>query len=103
MKDSERVENLTNKHIRNFTQKDTIYIRQKKGDYAYYYFCKFLSYNRGVVEAYVLNVDGKTAGLEIGTIIKVRTTNCYLWGKSKNKKEYPNFPRCHWFKEGYAQ
>lgn len=94
--------NLTDKHIKDFTTDDTIYINKMDRGMSTTYFCKFISYKRGIVTAIPLtcNRDYSPYNNFVGKRITARVSKCYLWGR------YPSdimvWDHCHWFKNGVA-
>ena len=93
-------ENLTDKNIKDFQPGDTIYINKIENGYSYFYFCEFISIERGIVKGKIISVHRECAKIDIGKTITARKNKCLLWGKDENDE----YTRCHWFnKEGYAK
>lgn len=96
-----KVVNLTSKNIKDFTNKDTLYVRKRTpSGHVYFYLCKFIEYKRGIVTAKVFKIEHDYLKRDLGTILTARITNCYLWGSTQGDK----WDRAHWFtKEGVAE
>lgn len=92
-----RQENITNKHIKDFTESDTVYMKKIIGGAQVGYFCKFISFSRGIVKGEIISADTNPHlhEREAGKIITSRLTNCYLWGNSE--ADIVTHPHCHWF------
>ena len=76
--------NITTKNIREFTQKDTIYVRKSMAGFIYYYLCKFKKFEKGIVTAEVIEKDGMDRDKTIrekGNEMSIRLDGCYLKGK----------------------
>jgi|SaaInlLV_10m_DNA_2_1039722.scaffolds.fasta_scaffold135098_1 hypothetical protein len=95
---NERIVNLTQKSILEFTDKDTIYITKMRGGYKETFFCSFVSYYKGTVTGKIITTDSLFNRMcnEIDREVYAKLRNCYLWGKAELlERDY-----CHWFKKG---
>jgi hypothetical protein len=86
--------NLSNKHISELTQDDTIYVR-RKGNMSQTALCRFQSYGKGSVQAVTIPCER----WETEETIKAKLENCALYGVS----EPGGHAHYHWFRpDGYA-
>lgn len=96
----ELIENYSTKLISEFTPGDTLYIKKVKTTGFYEYpLCEFISYEKGVVTARVLQ-HGDANGLRYakftpGMEVTARLKSCYIWGASPD--EPTQHPHCLWF------
>lgn len=93
-------ENLTNRPITEFISgEDTIYISKMRGGFQIVHYCKFVSYERGVVTGDVISWDPDWAynewDLECGIEVRARLSKCYLFGREP--EDEVAWPMCHWF------
>jgi hypothetical protein len=99
--------NMQFKNIREFVDKDTIYISKLEGGmkgHQIIYYCKFHSFSKGIVKGIVMDADPVWAirPQDKGKLISARITKCFLYGKSQGQVEVWNY--CHWFnKEGVVE
>lgn len=86
--------NFTDKNIREFAAGDTIYLKKNESGFTNMYFCKFIRFKQGIVEAEIISGEHnpKLIGFKCGKEIKARITNCYLWGIKPNSRY--DFPSC---------
>jgi hypothetical protein len=91
--------NLTTKHIKEFTTEDTIYITRKSDKNNTLFFCEFISYNEktGIVTAKAIDVDTNKSlhknEIDAGLILSAKLDKCALYGSSVED----GFGFIHWF------
>ena len=99
--------NLTDKNIKDFQAGDSLYINKVENGYSKFYLCEFISINKGIVKAKVIERTERWDKNKPEDIITARKTSCMLWGNDPEQaKDFgvDKRERCHWFnKEGYAK
>jgi len=99
MSDMERIENLTEKPITEFIEGDTIYITKMMSGSSISHFCKFVSFERGVVTGDVISFSPNwvyhPVDFKRGIQVRARLAKCYLWGRKED--DSLDWPHCHWF------
>lgn len=94
--------NLNNKNIREFTEKDTIYVQRSQSGFNFSYYCQFISFKSEIVKVRVLERERMAKHTE-GEIFTTRLKKCYLWGNDGKIKNL-TWNHCNWFnKEGFAK
>lgn len=96
------IENLTDKNIREFTPKDTVYITRNNGGYSLHYYCQFNRIENGCVIGNTISCypNWWMHSTDTGKEVKARISKCYLFGKDEKTDDWA---RCHWFtKKGTA-
>jgi hypothetical protein len=89
----ERELNLTTKPLAEFQPGDTLYLRKNESDCLAFYYCEFVSVQRGTVTVKVLSKE-RGGKLDQGQVVTVRPSSCYLWGRWGGDK----WERAYWFK-----
>jgi len=95
----DRIENIKDIPLNEFSVGDTLYISKMESGFQVIYFCKFIGIKRGIVQAEVINSE-RYGKFKIGDTITARPSNCFLWGNTNNEtlgKDHL-WIRCHWFK-----
>jgi len=87
-KDTRHYENLVHKPLSEFTAKNTLYAIRKKNDFSYWYFCRFIKFEKGIIHVKIIEKQNKWVGDEVGDILTVRPTSCCLWGKEFKENRY---------------
>lgn len=74
-------------HLSEFKEGDSIHIRKTfvKGDQPRMFLCEFISWKRGYVTVRIIGVqDPKHDRQYINEVVRVKQTDCYLWGAAPN-------------------
>ena len=97
------LENLNTKNISEFTTDDTIYVKYSKDNRGILYLSNFIKYypDNRLVEVKINNNQNNHREAQYdGEIIKVKLSNCALYGKSVIDSDHKQF---FWFDgSGYA-
>jgi hypothetical protein len=91
--------NLNYKSLSQFTKDDTLYVSRVINRFRYFFLCKFIRYEKGVVHAQIIDVEHDYLQHYLGTEVRARPGKCYLWGKRGDD----NWERAHWFKGDKAE
>lgn len=83
------------KDLDEFAKGDSIYIKKSEGGYGYIYLCKFVKFEKGVVEGLVVEAEGAYPKFKVGERITARYTQCALWTFSP----VTGSNSFHWFKK----
>lgn len=96
----DKIENLTDKPITEFTTDDTIYITKMKGGHSFRHLCQFVSYEKGMVTGKVISFEPVWAyrqfEIDRGLRVSARLSKCYLWGMLSSDCKM-KWPHCNWF------
>lgn len=89
-----RVDNITEKNIREFTPDNTIYISRIDSGYQLIHLCQFVKFERGMVYGRVISTEPNPElhSGKVGTEVKARLLKCYLYGKTDGWAAH-----AHWF------
>lgn len=90
-KDTFYYDNFTNKPLREFTSKDTLYVSKTKNNFSNWYFCKFVKFEKGIVHAEIMEKQKEWSEGEVGDTLTIRPTSCCLWGRENARYFF------HWF------
>ena len=73
---------------------DIIYIQKTEGEFYRNYKCRFISFNKGIVAAVIIEKGQQYSSKHsIGENITARIQKCYLLGKDDTE----TYSFCHWF------
>ncbi len=73
------IPNHTDKNIKEFTEKDTIYLQKLVEGYACIFYCRFVSYRRRVTGVVIHKVRGISNQIEQGDVISTKLGKCCLY------------------------
>lgn len=88
-----KIENLTDKPLKDFQPTDTLYICKKIGGFDGHYLCEFVGIEKGLVKAKPISVEPRWWGVPEG-FLRARASSCYLYGRGAPD----HHAHCIWFK-----
>lgn len=99
----------TSVSLNNFKKGQKLYM-VKGSQYPVYFFCEFVSFEKGMVRGKIIDIQDKSAigrPWNIGDEIAARPSWCYVYGISE-KENTPEGnrrvnERCHWFQKVGSQ